>query len=44
MQGLTSAAGLGDVSTGALGHLQSGEYLKDKEEEHVRQGALTMQL
>lgn len=28
-QGLTSAAGLGDASTGVLGHLQSGKDLKD---------------
>lgn len=29
-QGLTSAATLGDVSTRALGHLQSGKDLKGK--------------
>lgn len=31
-QGLTSAASLGDVSTGAIGHLQSGKDLKGKKE------------
>lgn len=31
-QGLTSAATLGDVSTRALGHLQSGKDLKGKKE------------
>lgn len=30
-QGLTSASGLGDVSTGTLGHGQSGKDLKDKQ-------------
>lgn len=31
-QGLTSAAGLGDVSAGALGHVQSGKDLREEAE------------